>query len=365
MQSIRTCVHANGIFRRESILSIYNQRDKPAYGEFSVSRSYCKNPYILKWWTTAHDQLITEQIEKEQWYWYWGITDEIVKVTPSDVIKTWQQVDPLCSQYAWYNVLMYFAASRAEVLGLTKEIRKPKWKTCPLCSKRFVENSLPGPLAKRLGIDHLDFCAPCLTEAIFKGSDTISKEQVLSYLQDLANILQRVPNQNFGEGIEDLQGLDYQERLSLLRLLRKKPTLQHVKELFGSWLKALVEAGVLEDGARPTSRGIQCLAKDEHVCFSLGEKTVDDFFYSQGFAHEKEPHYPEGNFRADFLIGDVFIEYFGLRGNPDYDTITRKKQRICNKYGIKLISVYPSDLMSLKRLSSKLLDGLKRAPARC
>jgi hypothetical protein len=335
-------------------LSVYDHRGKPAYGNLSVKRSYCENPHILKWWTCAHDQLIVEQIEKEQWLWYWGITEEIVRITSSEIIDAWQEEDLLCSQYAWYNLLMHFAASRAQVRGFTKKIRKPVWKTCPLCNKRFVEDSLPVPLVRRLGIDYIDFCAPCLSEAFFQGSDALSKEQVLSYLRDLADVLQRVPSQNFGEGIGDLDGLNYQERLALLQVLKRKPTVRLVKKLFGSWLKALVEAGVLEDGTRRTSRGIQCLAKDGHVCLSLGEKTIDDFLSSRGIAHEKEPPYPERNFRADFLVDGVFIEYFGLKGDPDYDTKTRLKQRICRKHGIKLISLYPSDLISLNKLSRKL-----------
>ena len=337
-------------------MSIYDRRDKPAYSRFSVKRSYSRNPHILKWWTSAHDQLIIEQIKKDQWLWYWGITDEVVKITPSKVIEAWQQEDPLCSEYAWYNVLMYFAAARAQSKGFTKKIRKPAWKTCPLCGQRFVEDSLPVPLVRRLGIDHLDFCAPCLSEALFQGSDTLSEAQTLSYLQELATVLQRVPSQGFGEGVEDLWGLDFQERLALLRVLKKKPTVRRVKELFGSWLNALVEAEVLEDGTRRTSRGTQCLAKDGHVCLSLGEKTIDDLLYSRGIAHEKEPPYPERNFRADFLVGDVFIEYFGLKGDPDYDAKTKVKQRICKKHGIRLISIYPSDLASIKKLQRKLLE---------
>jgi hypothetical protein len=222
-------------------MSIYDHRTQPAYGNFIVKRSYSRNPHILKWWTPEHDQLIVEQIEKEQWLWYWGIVDEVVAATMPETIQAWQHIDPLCSKYAWNNVLMYFAASRAEVLGLTKQIRNPKWKTCPLCNKKFVEDSLPVPLVKRLGIDHLDFCAPCLRDTVLQGtgSDSLSKEQVLAYLRDLSGVLQRVPNQNYGEGIEDLQGLDFQERLAVLQLLKRKPTVRCVKELFTSWLNAL------------------------------------------------------------------------------------------------------------------------------
>jgi hypothetical protein len=342
-------------------VSVYDHRDRPAYSNFSVKRSYCRNPHILKWWTSEHDQLIIKQIGKEQWLWYWGITDEIIKITPQETIDAWQKADPLCSKYAWYSILMYFAASRAESLGFTKQIRKPKWKACPLCKQRFVEDSLPAPLVARLGIDHTNFCAPCLSDALFQGSESLSEEQVLTYLRDLSDVLQRVPHQNFGEGIEDLRGLDFEERLALLQVLKRKPTVRRVKELFGSWLKALVEAGILEDGTRQTSRGTHCLAKDGHVCLSLGEKTIDDFLHNHGIGHEKEPHYPEGNFRGDFLVDSVFIEYFGLKGNPDYDVKIRLKQRLCKKHGIKLVAIYPSDLVSLKKLEGKLLGELSQS----
>jgi hypothetical protein len=68
----------------------------------------------LKWWSPSHDKLLHKQIEKEQWIWYWAITDEILAITPTETIETWKAEDPLCSQYAWYNILMHFALSRAE-----------------------------------------------------------------------------------------------------------------------------------------------------------------------------------------------------------------------------------------------------------
>ena len=86
----------------------------------------------------------------------------------------------------------------------------------------------------------------------------------------------RVPPQGFLEGGLICWTRGTEERLALLRLLRVKPSLRRVKSVFGSWLKALIQAGVLEDGTRKTSRGIQSIAKDGHVCLSLGEKTIDD-----------------------------------------------------------------------------------------
>lgn len=337
-------------------MSIYDHRDKPAYGLFKIEPHYAKNQYILKWWNSTLDELLATQISHWQWVWYWGITDEIVKLTAPATIEAWKNSDPLCSKYVWYNILMYFAAARAEQLGLTKSIRHPQKKTCPLCKNSFIEESLPMPLIERLGIDRLDFCAPCLRDVVLQGTgnDSASEQDILKYLEDLAVVLGRVPSQNFGEGMADLLDLTDDERLVLLKLLKKKPTVKCVKSVFGSWLNALIQAGVLEDGTRKTSRGIQSIAKDGHVCLSLGEKTIDDYLYSHGIHHEKEPRYPEGNFRGDFKVGNTFIEYFGLTGNPDYDAKTKEKIRLCKKHNIILIALYPEDLISQKKLEDKL-----------
>jgi len=334
-------------------MSIYDYRDRLAYnpGFFLDPQPY-KNKNISKWWTTYHDKLIEDLIEKYQWHWYWYFPDEAIKVIPREI------ADSLDKQWTWdFNKVMHFALNRSKELGLIKYIRKPKWKDCPLCNEKFVEDSLPAPLTERLGMENLDFCALCLRDTMLRdcGNNETTKENIISYLRELTDIIQRVPPQGYGEGIDDFGGLTYEQRVKLLTLLKTKPTLKRIKKVFGSWLNALVEAEILEDGTRQTPRGIQTLARDGHVCFSLGEKTIDDFLFDHNIEHKKEPRYPEGNYRADFLVGKIFIEYFGFAGNPDYDKRMREKISICNKRGISLIELYPKDLMGLESLSKKLL----------
>lgn len=340
-------------------MGIYDNRKKAAY-EISWELEHSDNYYILKWWTSSHDDLIPSLIAKYQWNWFWFITDEIVRTTSPEIIEAWQIEDPLCKRWAWYNVLMNFSGARAQRLGLTEHIREPLWKICLLCYQPFNEASLPVPLMLRLGVNQLDFCSPCLKNTVLQGtgSDTLSKEETLSYLRDLASVLQRIPNQRFGEGMNDLADLSIQKRKAILNLLNKKPTAGRVKELFGSWFNGLVEAGILEDGTRRMVRGTRCLANDGHVCHSLAEKTVDDFLHFHGIPHEREPKYPEGNYRGDFKVEGVFVEYFGLVGNPEYDNKTKLKQSLCRKHGIRLISIYPKDLATPKKLEDKLLKTL-------
>jgi hypothetical protein len=253
---------------------------------------------------------------------------------------------------------MYYAITRAELLGITKNIRKPERKKCPLCNNYFIENSLPHPFVKRLGIKKLDFCSPCLKDIVFSdsGNNNATKDEIIYFLNELASVIEMVPIQGFGEGMDDVRELDSNKCLEVFEILKGKPSTEHVKAVFGSWFHALVEAGVLENGARKNSRGIQTLAKDGHMCFSLGEKTIDDYLYKNKIKHEREPKYPDSNYRADFKIGNIFLEYFGLTGNPDYDIKTKMKKRLCKKHGIKLISIYPKDLISLPKLEKKLKD---------
>lgn len=323
-----------------------------------------KNEYILKWWSHNHDELITVQIKNWQWHWYYFITDAIVQVTPSVILNTWRQEDPLCSNNAWQNVLSFFAIARAREKGLTKEIRNPTKKICLLCREEFFEDGIPYSVIRRIGTEHLDFCRYCLQDRLYQntGNHLATESQTISYLQELTNLLGHVPTQGYGEGIDDLLELSANERLALLDLFGRKVSTSRIKELFGSWLNALIQAGILEDGTRKTSRGVQCLATDGHVCLSLGEKTIDDFLSSHGIIHEKEPRYPIGNYRADFKVGDTFIEFFGLIGNPEYDAKTEEKIRICKTDGIKLVAIYPIDIVSATKLATKLLPLVDCVP---
>ncbi|HEY1790470.1 MAG TPA: hypothetical protein VGJ73_20150 [Verrucomicrobiae bacterium] len=252
-------------------------------------------------------------------------------------------------------ILMDFAKVRAEELGLTALIRPAQRKTCAFCHQSFVEDSLPAPIIRRLGIERLEFCAPCVSGPLYNiGNTKASRAEIADYLKQLTDLVQRVPAQDFGSGLDDLIGLTTDDRLALFKLLLQKPSLRRVKRLYGSWLNALIEAGILENGTRATNRGTQCLAKDGHVCLSLAEKTIDDFLHSRGIYHEREVKYPEGNFRADFTVKGVFVEYFGLVGDAGYEAKMKLKQDFCEKHHVKLISLFACDLATVRSLEEKL-----------
>jgi len=47
-------------------------------------------------------------------------------------------------------------------------------------------------------------------------------------------------------------------------------------------------------------------------------------------------------------VGKFFIEYWGLKGQEDYDKKILIKREIAKEYGIPLIEIYPKDLPNLE-----------------
>ena len=325
----------------------------PTFPTFSY---YAQNPFILKWWKAEHDQVLLSQIKKEHWIWSMGITNLIVEITPKDIIKQWQEEDPLCKQYAWYNILTNFAESRAKQLGFTSFIRTPQEKICPICNKMFSEAWIAPSLIRCLGINSLDICNNCMSYKFSQnsGGNSINKEEIIKYFQKLVEIIQVIPYQNFGESPSSLKFLNTEQRVAVLKINDNRPSIKRVKEIFGSWLNALIQSGIIEGETIKMKIGTRCIAKDGHVCLSLGEKTIDDYLFINEICHDKEPRYPEGNYKGDFLCGNIIIEYFGLFGQSEYDKKTKEKINICKRHNIKLVEIYPQDLVFINKLDNKL-----------
>ena len=123
-----------------------------------------------------------------------------------------------------------------------------------------------------------------------------------------------------------------------------------------SWIDWLEAAEVLTDGYR-AGRGTWTRATDGHRCRSLFERHVDDFMSLHGIAHEVEPAYPldqelnTTGLRADWKLADgTFVEALGLANNPQYDAKWRRKQELAHMHGIRLVGLFPDDLVRLRQL---------------
>lgn len=107
--------------------------------------------------------------------------------------------------------------------------------------------------------------------------------------------------------------------------------------------------------------------QDGHIVKSIAEQTIDDELCNKGIFHAYESLLDIGEdkpLKPDFCLKnylgegkDVYIEYFGLKGQPKYDEHTEYKMKHYRKLGITLICLYPKDSKNLKfALQSKVFN---------
>ncbi len=126
------------------------------------------------------------------------------------------------------------------------------------------------------------------------------------------------------------------------------------KKYFGSWNKAIKELGFKPNSQKYVKRKTRCL--DGHISDSISEMTVDNWLYAHGIEHEKNKKYPEGQLTCDFYLPDydIWIEYFGLFGNQEYQKTIERKKIVCEKHNLKLIEIYPNDIYPKSKLNDVL-----------
>lgn len=310
------------------------------------------------WWTAQHDALILQQVKREQWRWRASHNAFIKDLTKEQVdrhIADWEQLCAEGREYGvWYNGLGAYITKRAIELGAPELVKTvPKFRVCAACDEEFHETSAR---INYLGNDQIDICKPCIDEAVWRGQrDDFTQQETLTYLCELAAILGRVPESDYGRDAKTmLKGLDSTRRAAAIQRLRERPTLRLVNNQFGSWFGALKEAGVLDENAQRQVMGTRCLASDGHVCLSLAEKQIDDLLTAMSIMHQHEVLYGGRQFRADFMVDETVIEYFGLMERADYKAKAEEKQRYCAEQKIPFLALYPEDVGDEKLLAQKL-----------
>lgn len=202
----------------------------------------------------------------------------------------------------------YCSHSCAAIVSNIRHPRNPGVvKKCAFCGKDFKSRK--------------KYCSrPCKD----KGS-TIPAEELISKIKTFVKKNGRIP------------------------LKREMVNYHATRSRFGSWNNAIKAAGF---DPNPVMFANKHIAKDGHKCDSLAEKIIDDWLYAGKIAHERSIHYPGNDgLTSDFLLGDYWIEFFGLYGeHKRYDELREKKLKIAKKYRLKLIGIYPEDLFPKNRL---------------
>jgi hypothetical protein len=320
---------------------------------------------ILHWWDQRHVEALRKCIRDFQWAWPFRCSGYVRAELPDEQLLAWCRKDPRVrhryedpradeAESLWAGgaevLVSGFSWAYGHAHGLVDAIRPSRSVTCGYCGQNFEEHSLPPNFIERLGVEQIDICSPCLRDTLMrfsagKGDNGAPKEEIKDFISRLTCVINRIPPSSFGyDEMGALWGLTTAERAEVLELLTHRPSRMRITELYGSWLAALIDAGVLEGGAHRTLRGIRSIASDGHVCLSLGERTICELLVQADIAHEKEVLYPEGRFRADYRIGHTLLEYVGLAGDSEYDARTRAKQDVAARHGIRLELITSTEL---------------------
>lgn len=97
------------------------------------------------------------------------------------------------------------------------------------------------------------------------------------------------------------------------------------------------------------------IAKDGHKVQSFFELIVDDWLFDHQIKHISQPPLPfSRNSRADFLIGNTYIEVMGLISSSIYKQKYVLKLDLYKEHGLNVVCIFPSHL----RNNCKILETL-------
>lgn len=122
---------------------------------------------------------------------------------------------------------------------------------------------------------------------------------------------------------------------------------------FGTWNKAIEAAGY---DPNPVLFSRKYIARDGHVCDSVSEMIIDDWLSNKKIKHLGRVPYPgDGGFTVDFVVGDKWIEFFGLDGQfAAYTELKIRKLELAKKHDIEIIEIYPRHLFPENKLHEVL-----------
>lgn len=274
-------------------------------------------------------------------------------IHPSLIRRT-RKVLPLCNTcWFWLGQMIPLRTLAVVSPDLAELVRRLfQERSCRICGRSFqwVDKSVRYTLeVPFLPSRHIEICPRCVHKAMFGRGKRLSERGQLARFRRIAEILGAIPNRS---GFVYHQAQSLEAAVEVTKLMQELPTFGELADRRGSWLKLLVTAGVLPAGARQTTFGTRVIARDGHECLSLAEKSIDDLLYEHDIPHEKEPPYPDSQFRADWSLSvgsrTIFVEFFGLKGKPDYERRMARKMAFAKRKGLHVVAFVPEDLEDLR-----------------
>jgi hypothetical protein len=299
-----------------------------------------------------------------------GVTTRLDNVRGSLVARTGGLL-PLCDRcWNWLAILTPLAGLDKVPSAFCNQLKELALvRTCPVCQSpsawisRADQASLDVPF---LPDRYFDICNRCSTRAITGSGRLKITPADYKAIRRISEIIGGVPSEST---LLFDRAPSLESAVEVIKLLHKLPSRTVLKKEAGSWLKLLILSGVLPDGTRRTRFGTMVVARDGHDCLSLAENEIDDLFTEYGIAHEREPHYPGSNYKADwsFVVGNkiIFVEYFGLASRAEYSKRMKIKLQLAAAAGIQVVQFLPEDLKDLRAVfKERILGTIESSDAR-
>jgi hypothetical protein len=288
--------------------------------------------------------------------------------------RNWDVDDELLSNLRAYQrpEISRREVSQNVYLEILREIMKSQGnckhfdeRLCDSCESHFYPQT--NPFVPFVG---LNFCSTCyfvasgLKDSYDKYMKSLKKvsekrEFAINTLRAFVSATGILPNADYKPDRmlrkSLLKNLEPSEATILLKAICIAPRPSAIKKtIFPSWAHLLDAAGLLEGNFNPKSRGRRSISSCGHLCLSVGERAICELLFRRRIAHSREPlypahevHNPNGKSRADFLVGNLWIEFAGLKGQSDYDDRMAKKVALATELKLDLLVIEPSHLGSL------------------
>lgn len=320
---------------------------------------------VLKIWDKSCDDILEGLTHQYHWDASYFVADALKEYLSTEKLESFKQACENKNTHGWYNVLMAYGDERIKELGI--EVRKPTTKICKNCSEEFLESAIRSSISIQANYNTI-FCSNCYDKVLSGGINVPTKQSakppsvMLTIVRDFCEVIKFVPSSNF-MAQPKFFSLTEDDQVKAIKIFLDMPLYKFYVSEFGSWFKALVQAGILDDGTQRLFFGTRCLAIDGHECASIAEKTIDDWMANQNIRHEKEPFYPYdqelnpgGKLRADWVVDNTLIEYAGLMSRKEYSEKMLRKELLANKHRIELIILTAEDLLKLDKKLGNLLS---------
>jgi len=226
---------------------------------------------------------------------------------------------------------------------------------CPICQNEHTWKDKTYEYTKSFyGVPPYfhEICFNCLDIAINQNYKKNITKTDLDCFHQISNIIGSIPSKNMFE-VLFVQSKKLDTASRTVRIMKEMNTFEKIIRKYGSWFAVLVRSGCLPEGARKEHYGTRVLSKDGHECLSFGEMHLDNMMHKHSLKHKKEVSYPNSNMVCDWVIelenNKIYVEYFGLLGNEDYDKKIEMKRLLAKENRLTLIEFYPFDFQDLEK----------------